>query len=87
MNKTVYLDYSATTPVDPRVAQKMSELTGINLFSLINGCASLSVDKLKTWIKTLPAHKQATAEALMKAQTQRRSSTPWLQVRKKKPLF
>ena len=25
MNKTVYLDYSATTPVDPRVAQKMSD--------------------------------------------------------------
>jgi len=25
MSKTVYLDYSATTPVDPRVAQKMSD--------------------------------------------------------------
>jgi cysteine desulfurase len=25
MKKTVYLDYSATTPVDPRVAQKMSD--------------------------------------------------------------
>ena len=24
MNKAIYLDYSATTPVDPRVAQKMS---------------------------------------------------------------
>lgn len=25
MNRTVYLDYAATTPVDPRVAQKMSD--------------------------------------------------------------
>ena len=24
MRKTIYLDYAATTPVDPRVAQKMS---------------------------------------------------------------
>ena len=24
MRKAVYLDYAATTPVDPRVAQKMS---------------------------------------------------------------
>jgi hypothetical protein len=66
---------------------KMSELTGINLFSLINACSSLNVDKLKAWIQTQPEHKQEIAMALLKAQSQRRSSTPWLEVRRKKPLF
>ena len=32
INLPIYMDYASTTPVDPRVAKKISDFTGIDFF-------------------------------------------------------
>ena len=66
---------------------KLSEATGIDLGHILDSCTTIGPQKLSTWIKTLPTHKQEVARALVQSQMVSRQSPPWVEVREKHALF